>query len=210
MHALEVLLNRMKDWNFVAREKSLICMALRASNGLISFHHLRRPIAGRLDSVRRAVARKAGRRIGVAGLCRLAVNTLSEVLRLRGVAFGAFSGLQLCCCGHFVDVPMARSASVLTQNRVNAFRCVADLFGMAGYALHFGNFARVRKILDGSMTIGAGKSAVDACSMFVRANGDALAFSGFHVRLAVTGEAGFILLERLSGFFLATCQRVKR
>ena len=40
MDALQILLNGMKDWNFVAREKSLVCMALRASQRLIFLRDL--------------------------------------------------------------------------------------------------------------------------------------------------------------------------
>jgi hypothetical protein len=43
--------------------------------------------------------------------------------------------------------------------------------------------------------------------MLVRTDGNAFAVFGFHVRLAVTGEAELVRLERLGRFFLPARQR---
>ena len=149
------------------------------------------------------MAGRANGRILVSRLCCLAMYAFRDVLRFRCVAFSAFSGLQLGRRSHFVDVPVTRGACVHTQNRVNAFPSVPDFVCVARFTLHSSLFRRMRKILDGGMAIGAGKRAMDARSMLVRANGNALALPGFHVGLAVTGEAGFILIERLGRLFLA-------
>jgi hypothetical protein len=52
------------------------------------------------------------------------------------------------------------------------------------------------------VAVGAAQSAVDAGRMFGGINRDALAVPRSHSRLAVAGEAAFILLERLGRFRL--------
>ena len=109
-----------------------------------------------------------------------------------------------------MDVAVARRTRVFAENSVDAFCRVRTLFRMAGVALYFGDLRRMREIFDGSMAIDTRKSAMDARDVLIRTNGNAFALPGFHVGLAVTGEAGFILLERLGRFFLVTRQRGKR
>src|SRR5215472_18809993 len=100
-----------------------------------------------------------------------------------------------------MDVPVTGSAWVLSENCVNAFGGVGHLRSVACFALHFGNLRRMREILDGGVAAGASKSSMYARGMLVRTDGDTFAFLGFHVRLAVTGEADLVLLERRSRFF---------
>src|SRR6266705_1253431 len=106
-----------------------------------------------------------------------------------------------------MDVPVTGSAWVLSENCVNAFVGVGHLFSVACFALHFGNRGRMRKIFDGGVAAGASKTSMYARGMFVRTNGNTFAFFGFHVRLAVTGEAGLVLPERLGRFFPLPRQR---
>ena len=60
----------------------------------------------------------------------------------------------------------------------------------------------MREILDGGVAVLAAENSVDARGMFLRTDGNIGAFFRFHVRLAVAGEAGFILFQRLRRFFL--------
>ena len=106
-----------------------------------------------------------------------------------------------------MDVPVTGSAGVLSENCVNAFGGVGHLRSVAGFALHLGNLRRVREILDGGVAVGASKSAMYARGVLVRPDGNTFAFFGFHVRLAVTGEADLVLLERLSRFLLLARRR---
>jgi hypothetical protein len=106
-----------------------------------------------------------------------------------------------------MDVPVTGRAGVLSENCVDAFGGIDHLFRVAGGALHFGNLRRMREIFDGGVAVGAAKSSMYACGLLVRTDGNTLAFFGFHVRLAVTGEAGLALLERLSRFFQLARER---
>lgn len=109
-----------------------------------------------------------------------------------------------------MDVPVTGSAGVLTENPVDAFGGVGHLFCVAGGAAHFGNLRRMRKIFDGGVAVGAAKGSMKARGLLVRTDGNALAVFGFHARLAVTGEAGLVLLERLSRVFLPARERETR
>ena len=73
---------------------------------------------------------------------------------------------------------------------------------MATRAADLRNFVRVRKILDGRVAISTTHSAVHAGGMLGRVNRDAFATPRRHSGLAVTGEAAFILLQRLGRFWL--------
>ena len=109
-----------------------------------------------------------------------------------------------------MHVPMTGGTRVFAQSGVDTFCRVGSLLRVARFALYFGNFCRMREIFDGSMAVGASEDSMNAGGVFFGANGNALALAGFHVRLAVTGKAGFILLERLVRFFLAARQQGKR
>src|ERR1700740_82813 len=106
-----------------------------------------------------------------------------------------------------MDVPVTGSAGVLSENGVNALGGVGHLRSVAGFALHFGHLRRMREILDGGVAVGASKSSMHVRGMLVRTDGNAFAVFGFHVRLAVTGEAELVRLERLGRVFLLARQR---
>ena len=101
-----------------------------------------------------------------------------------------------------MDVPVTGAAWVLPENCVDAFGGVGRLRSVAGFALRFGNLRRMREILDGGVAVGASKSSMYARGMLVGTDGNTFALFGFQVRLAVTGEAKLVLLERLGRFFL--------
>ena len=109
-----------------------------------------------------------------------------------------------------MDVAVARRTGVFAENGVDAIRRVRNLFRVTGVALYFGNLYRMRKVLDRGMAVGTSENSMNASGVFFGVNGNALALPGFHIGLAVTGEAGFILLQRLGRFFLVTRQRGKR
>ena len=204
MDALQILLDRMKDRNLVARQNARIRVALCAGRRLIFLRHFGSSLARRADFVHGPVAREASGRVGIAGLCCLSVNAFCEFFCFRSVTFGALSGLELRRRGNFMDVSVTGGASLFTQNRVNAFRGFGHLFRVACLALYFHNLRGVREIFDRGMAVGASENPVDVRRVLHGPNKNALALFGFHIRLAVTGEAGFILLERLSGFLLAS------
>src|SRR5271165_472445 len=79
---------------------------------------------------------------------------------------------------------------------MNAVRHVGSFVGVASRALNLGKFVGVGKFLDGGVTVGATQSAVYAGRMLAGIDRDAFAAAGRHARLAVAGEAGFILLQR--------------
>lgn len=105
-----------------------------------------------------------------------------------------------------MDVPVTGSACLLPENCVTALGRVGHLFGVACLAIHSGNLRRMREIFDSGVAGGASKSAMEARGMLFCADGNAFPSFGTHVRLAVTGEAGLVRLERLSRFFLPARQ----
>src|ERR1700756_5387085 len=109
-----------------------------------------------------------------------------------------------------MDVPVTGSAGVLSENGVNALGGVGHLRSVAGFALHFGHLRRMREILDGGVAVGASKSSMHVRGMLVRTDGNAFAVFGFHVRLAVTGEAGFSCWRASAGFERNARRRRKR
>ena len=89
---------------------------------------------------------------------------------------------------------------------MDALGRVCNLLGVACRAFHFLNRSGVRKVLDCRMAVGATHDSMHAGSMFVRADRNILAAFRFHTCLAMTGEAGLILLEGLRRLFLAARQ----
>jgi hypothetical protein len=104
-----------------------------------------------------------------------------KFLDLVGVARFAFLPGLLACRLHVVRVAVAACAGVRPQHfAVDAFRNHRSFLRVAGGAFNFGNFLRVRIILDVAMAIAAGKHSVNA---------------GFLVRAVDVQIAPFIVLE---------------
>jgi hypothetical protein len=102
-----------------------------------------------------------------------------------------------------MDITMTGGTRGFAQHRVDALRGRGGLLGVAGGALNFGNFRGMRKISYGSVTVFATKNAMNAGGVFFRADGNIGALFRFHIRLAVAGEASFILLQRLRRLILS-------
>ena len=145
--------------------------------------------------------------VRVAGCCSAAVNTLRELLDLIRMTLRALGGLEFGRPSYFMDVAVAGGASRFAEQGMNALG--RGLLGVAGSALDFGNFCRMRKILDGGVTVLAAEDSMNAGRVFLRMDGNTCAFFRFHIRLAVAGEAGFILFQGLRGLFLTASKSGK-
>ena len=80
---------------------------------------------------------------------------------------------------------------------MNAAGHVGSLVGVARRAFDLRHFAGMGEILEGGVAGGAAERAVDAGRMFDGIDRDTFATVGLHPGLAVAGEAGFVLLERM-------------
>ena len=80
---------------------------------------------------------------------------------------------------------------------MNAAGDMARLVDLASQVLHLGYFIRMKKIFDGGVAVGATQNAVPLAAMLARVNRNAFALGGDPSRLALAGEAGFVLLERM-------------
>lgn len=143
------------------------------------------------------MAGNAVRCIRVAGSGRLAMDALAEFLDFIGVALGAPGRGYLGCRGNFVMVAMAGLAGSVAECAVNAVRHMRSLVGMASCAFYLRYFGGVRIILDDGVAVGATQNSVDAGGMPGGINRDALSLVGLHPRLAMAGQAAFVLLQRL-------------
>lgn len=86
---------------------------------------------------------------------------------------------------------------------MNAVRHGGAFLGMAGGALHLGDFGGMRKIVDGSVAVFAAENPVDATRVSRRPDRDVLTLFGFHAGLRVAGKASFVLFQRLRRGFLS-------
>src|SRR5215472_9065035 len=199
----------MKNRDFVARQKAGIRVTLRTGGGLIFFGDSRSWIAGSLYPMDLTVTRETVWRVRVSGLYCAPVNTSRKLLKFLHVTFRALPREQLCCGAHFMDVAVTGRTSRLAQDRVDTFAGVRGLFRVTRFAPHFRNFRRVRELLDRRVAISAAQNSMRACSMLPGADGNVFSFFGFHPWLAMAGEAGFILFQRLRRLFLLACQTGK-
>jgi hypothetical protein len=207
VHALQILLDRMKDGNLVPRQESRIGVTLGANGRLIPLRNHGGRFAGCLNPVHRPVTRQARRRIWISRPSSAPVNALRKFLRFRRVAFRALPRLKFRRSGHFMDIAMTGGTSRFAQNRVDALRSVRCLFRVAGLTLHLWNLRRMGKVFDERVAVPAAQNPVRARCVFLLADGNVFPFLGFHVRLAMTGETSFILLEGLGRFFLTAACR---
>ncbi len=132
----------------------------------------------------------------------MAVDAFVKLLGFRGVTFRTFSGLELSGSGNFVDVAVTGRTWRFAQSCVDAFRRVCHLLAVACIAFDLRNFRGMRKLLDRCMTILAAEDAMHAGRVLAGIDRNVIASLGFHPSLAVAGEAGLILFERLSFFCL--------
>ena len=109
-----------------------------------------------------------------------------------------------------MHISVACGASRISQGGVDAFRNLRGLIRVAGGALHLRNFRRVRKVFDFCVTVRASQNSVYAGGMLSRMNGNVFPFLGFEIGLAVAGQAGLVLFQRLRGLFLPTRSRAQR
>jgi hypothetical protein len=86
---------------------------------------------------------------------------------------------------------------------MNAVRHGGAFLGMAGGALHLGDFGRMRKIVHDSVAVFAAENPVDATRVSLRPDKDVLTLFGFHAGLRVAGKASFVLFQRLRRGFLS-------
>jgi hypothetical protein len=147
--------------------------------------------------VYRPMTGSAEGRVRIAAFCRASVDALRKFFHFRGMTFRTLPQQKLRRSGHFMNIAVTRGAGRFAQDRVDAFRGVRRLFRVASFTFHFWNFRRVRKILDGRVTVRAAQNSVHARGMLFRVDGDVFPFFGFHVWPAMTGETGFILLGKL-------------
>ncbi len=202
VNALQVLFDWTKDRNLVPRQKPGIGMTFGTCRRLISFCHCRCSIARRLNIVHRSMAGDAGGSLGIAGLRGAPVNAFRQLFHFFRVTLGAFRGLRFGRRAYFVNIAVARGASRFAKRCMNTLRRLRGLIGVARRALDFRNFCGMRKILDGRVTVLAAENTVHARGVLLRADGNIHALFRFHARLPVASEAGFILFQRLSRFFL--------
>jgi len=143
----------------------------------------------------RPVAGATGRRIRIACRGGLSVNAFPEVFYFIGVALRTFCRRRLCRSRNFVGIAVAGLASHVPERAVNAAGHMGSFFGVASRTLNLRHFVGVRKILNGRVAVVAAQSAVDTGCVPGGINRDAFAGGRRHSRLAVTGEAAFILLQ---------------
>jgi hypothetical protein len=66
---------------------------------------------------------------------------------------------------------------------------------MTTHGLHLRHFGRMRTLFDGRVTVGAAQVAVNAGCVLGGIDGKASATVGLHSRLAVAGQAAFVLFS---------------
>jgi len=148
------------------------------------------------------VAGAAGRRIRIACRGGLSVNAFPEVFYFICVALRAFCRRRLCRSRNFVGVAVAGLASYVPERAMNAASHMGSLVGVASRTLNLRHFVGMWKISNGRVAVVAAQSAVDTGCVLRRINRDAFAGGRRHSRMAVTGEAAFILLQRMGRFRL--------
>ena len=108
-----------------------------------------------------------------------------------------FAERNLGRCSHLVVIAVARFARCVAERAVHAVGHMGSLVGVASRAFYLCHFGGVRIVLDARVAVDAAQNAVDAGRVLRGINRDAFAAVRGHSRLAVAGEAAFILLERL-------------
>ena len=141
-------------------------------------------------------------RIRIASLGSAAVDARHEVGDFFLVAFGALGGCELCRGNYFMDASVAGRTGLVAQSRVNAVGHGRGFFSVARGAVDFGDFRWVWKLLNAGVAILAPENSMRASGMSLGANGYIVALFRFHACLPVTGEASFILLQRVRGRLL--------
>lgn len=123
------------------------------------------------------------------------MNAFAKRFHFVRVTFGAFVRRQVRCRLHFVNISMAGLACLFAECAVNAVRHSGGFVGMAGGALHLGDFRGMRIVLDRRVTISTRQHTVQASGMLGWIDKDALASRGSHAGLAVARQAIFVLLD---------------
>src|ERR1022692_1080901 len=125
------------------------------------------------------------------------MDALPEFLYFIGMALRALCRRQLRRSRHFVVIAMAGLAGSVTERAVSAVGNPGSLIGVASRASNLGHFGGVRIVLDSRVAVGASQHTVHASRVLRGINRDALAAARGQSRLAVAGQAVFILLEGL-------------
>lgn len=193
VHALQVLLDGMRDGNFVPRKKTRIRMTPRACCGLIPFRHGGSSLARCKNVVRLPMARLARGRIRISRLRRLPVDALRKLFRFIRVTLRTLGRHDFYRWTNFMLVPMTGRTCPITQRGMNALRNSCRLIRVAGRTLHLLNLCRVRKFLNLRVAIRTTKNSVHTRCMFFRTNRNIFSLFGFHSGLAVTSQTCFVL-----------------
>ena len=202
VHALFIEFYRMRERNLVPREKLLVAVTSSASIRQMFLSYQRSGIARGLNLMHRPMAGHAARCVRIACRSCLSMYARPEFLDFIGVALRTLCRRRLPRSRDFVWIAVAGLASCFAGRVMNAASYVRSLVGMASRALNLRHFRRVRKILDGRVAIVAAQNAVDTGRMFGGINRDAFAAGRGHPRLAVAGQAAFILLQWMRRFRL--------
>ena len=129
----------MRHWNFVARQKSGIAMALCASIRQVLAKDGRVRLAGGLYGVDGAVAGFAFGSVGVTVFRGLPMDTGFELLHLLRMTVYALSRTQIFRGSKLVHVAVTRSARGFAKYGVDAGGGGLGFVRVAGGALHFRN-----------------------------------------------------------------------
>ena len=194
----------MGEWNLVPREELLITVTGSASVRQIFLAYRRGCIARRLNLMHWPMAGPTVRRVRIACRSRLSVYAFPEFLDFIGMALRTFCRRRLGGGSHLMRIAVAGLASSVAERAMNAARHMGSFFRVASGASNLRHFVGVWKVLDGCVAVVAAQSAVDAGHMLGGINRDAFAAGRRHSRLAVAGEAVFVLLERMRGFRLCS------
>jgi hypothetical protein len=201
MHTLSVEFDRMRKRNLVPRQKLRVAVTRSACVRQILFRYPRRFVARGLNLVHFPVAGKTIRRIGIFACGSLSVDAFPEFLYFVNMALLALYRRHLSGW-HYLMVIAVTGLAAYIDRAVNAGLGVRILVGMTSCALHFRDFCWMRILFDGGMAVGTAENPVDAGAVLGGIDGQALPAIRLHSRLAVTGQAAFILLERMRRLLL--------
>ena len=123
----------------------------------------------------------------------LSMNAVRKLFYLICVALLALRRRQRLRALEFVCISVAISAARRSKDGMCAAGKTFRFLFMASGALNFGNFRGMRVILDRGVTVSAAENPVQACGVLFRIDGYISARIGFHSRVAMAREAGFVL-----------------